>query len=142
MSVRQRSTDVNKDVLKYNLGLKQLSNTSIFLKDDIFVLSPSMQNAHNWFDLRKVNLNRFKEKPQKGFLLIRYFDTFLVADLSAFSKQMMPSDKFVFTKTIGEHWKFNILLSGNKYSIVNQQNRRVSYSVEEVSINRLQDLIK
>lgn len=139
---KQRSSDVNKQVLKYDLGLKQLSNTSVFLKDNIFVLSPSMQNDHNWFDLRKVNVNRFKERPYKGFLLVRYFDKFLVTDLASFIKQMMPEDKFVYTKTIGEHWKFNILINGNNYSIVNQQNRRTPYRIEEVSASRLSELIK
>lgn len=141
MSDRQRSSDVNKHILKHNLGLKQLSNTSVFLKDNLFVLSPSMQNDHNWFDLRKVNINRFKERPYKGFLLVRYFDKFLITDLADFAKHMMPEERFVYTKTIGEHWKFNILVNGSKYSIVNQQNRRTPYHIEEISAERLPELI-
>lgn len=141
MSVQSRSSEVNKSVLKQGLGLKQLSNTTVFMKNQVFVLSPSMQNAHNWFDLRKINIDRFNEKSTKGFLLIRFFDKFLLADLAQFKKQMMPEERFVFTKTMGNHWKFNIIQQGNNYSIVNQQDRGKKYNIEEVSIDRLQQLI-
>ena len=141
MSVRSSSSQVNKSVLKQELGLKQLSNTTIFLKNQVFVLSPSMQNAHNWFDLRKINIDRFNEKSTKGFLLVRFFDKFLLTDLAQFKKQMMPEERFVFTKTMGNHWKFNIIQQGNSYSIVNQQDKGKKYTIEEVSIDRLQQLI-
>ncbi|XKE94443.1 hypothetical protein LG326_14900 [Metaplanococcus flavidus] len=141
MSDRVSSREVNKLVLKQDLGLRQLSNTTIFQKDNIFVLSPSMQNAHNWFDLRKININRFNENITKGFLLIRFFDRFLITDLAQFKKQMMPEERFVFTKSIGDHWKFNIVQQGTNYSIVNQQDRGKKYQIEEVTVVRLRQLI-
>lgn len=141
MSDRVRSRGVNKSVLKQDLGLSQLSNTSVFTKDQVFVLSPSMQNAHNWFDLRKINIDRFNANLTKGFLLIRFFDKFLVTDLAQFKKQMMPEERFVFTKSIGDHWKFNIVQQGNSYSIINQQNRGKKYQIEEVAIDKLRQLI-
>jgi len=141
MSIRSRSSEVNKSVLKQNLGLMQLSNTTVFTKSQVFVLSPSMQNAHNWFDLRKINIDRFNERSTKGFLLIRFFDKFLLTDLAQFKKQMMPEERFVFTKSMGNHWKFNIIEQGNTYSIVNQQNKTIKYRIEEFSADRLQQLI-
>ncbi|WP_033542511.1 hypothetical protein [Planococcus sp. CAU13] len=141
MSDRVKSRGVNKTVLKQDLGLNQLSNTSIFMKDRVFVLSPSMQNAHNWFDLRKINIDRFNENITKGFLLIRFFDKFLLTDLSLFKKHMMPEERFVYTKSIGDHWKFNIIQQGSNYLIVNQQDRTKKYKIEEVSLERLRQLI-
>lgn len=141
MSDRVSSREVNKKVLKQDLGLKQLSNTTVFQKDNVFVLSPSMQNAHNWFDLRRVNINRFNEHAVTGFLLVRFFDKFLLTDLAHFKKHMMPEERFVFTPSIGEHWKFNILQEGTKFSIVNQQNKGLRYVIEEVPLERLRNFI-
>ncbi|PLR95750.1 hypothetical protein [Bacillus sp. T33-2] len=38
------SSNKNKEILKQILGLRQVSNTSVFVKKGYFVLSPSIQN--------------------------------------------------------------------------------------------------
>ncbi len=142
MTLKANSKTVNKHVLEKDLGLKQLSRSIIFTKGNLFVLSPSAQNDYNWFDLRRPNLERYQERPYKGFLLVRFFDKLLVADLDHFIKEMMPAEKFVFTKTIGPHWKFRIVAKGNSYSIYNQQNSKKLYPVRECSVQELQELIR
>ncbi|MEN2465629.1 hypothetical protein [Ornithinibacillus sp. JPR2-1] len=132
------SSSVNKRVLVENLGLQQLSNTTIFKKGNYFVLSPSVQNNYRWFDLRKKNLNRYNREVYKGYLLIRYLDTFLLTNLNNFADRMLPLDKYVITKSIGIHWKFNIERIDGKYLIVNRQNKDLTYEIEEVSVEELQ----
>ena len=142
MAAKANSQTINKHVLEKELGLRQLSRSIIFTKGDLFVLSPSAQNEYNWFDLRRPNLERYQEKSYKGFLLVRFFDKLLVTELDSFIREMMPENKFVFTKTIGPHWKFRIVVKGNNYSIYNQQNSKKLYPVRECSVQELQDLIR
>jgi hypothetical protein len=126
------SSKVNKNVLTLDLKLRQYSNTTIYTKGNLFVLSPSVQNAHSWFDIRKVNLDRFHQKSYTGYLLIRYFDKFLLTELESFTKQMTPSDKYVNSPKTGTHWKFLIRPSLRTYQIINQQTKH-TYSINEVS---------
>ena len=133
------SSEVNREILEKELGLKRLSNTSIFLKDNFFVVSPSVQNIHKWFDFRKVNLNRFKEKAYEGFLLIRFFDKFLLIELNQFVNKMISEEKFVETKSIGVHWKFNIEQSEKKYFLRSRQDKTCIQSINEVTIEELKN---
>ncbi|MBB5180268.1 hypothetical protein HNQ44_001696 [Planomicrobium koreense] len=142
MAAKANSQMINKHVLENDLDLRQLSRSIIFTKGNLFVLSPSAQNEYNWFDLRRPNLERYQEKPYRGFLLVRFFDKLLVTELEPFVREMMPDDKFVFTKTIGPHWKFRIVVKGNNYSIYNQQNSKKLYPIRECSVQELKILIR
>lgn len=143
MTVKQNSRLVNKDVLENILGLKQHSRSLIFLKANTLAISPSVQNQYNWFDIRKPNLDFYLDSPfHQGFLIIRFFDTFLVSELDPFIKKMMPSDKFVFHKSIGPHWKFRIRKNGTTHLIYNQQNSAVFYPIKEYSIQELKTLLR
>jgi hypothetical protein len=137
----RNSSNIHKDFFEEELGLKQFSNTSIFLKGDIFVLSPSVQNTHSWFDLRKVNLDRYKEKSYRGYLLIRYYEKFLLTDLDPFIKTMLPEHRFVDNKNIGVHWKFNVLPTESGYIVVNRQDRTMTYNIKLVSKYDLEKMI-
>ena len=78
MSGNHKSTsNHNREVLTKDLGLNQQKNSSVFENEDFFVLSPSVQNKINWFDLRKINLDKKPEK-KKGLLIIRLFDKFIL----------------------------------------------------------------
>lgn len=137
----QKSSNINKELIEYELGLKRLLNTTVFLKGDIFVLSPSVQNDHSWFDLRKINIDRYREKGYKGYLLIRYFNKFLLTELDTFVARMIPENKFVETKGIGIHWKFNVLANGKGYSIINRQNNAIAYDIAEATIEEIKEEI-
>lgn len=141
MTDKQSSMSMNKHVLTHDLNLRQLSNTSIFLRGRLFVLSPSAQNQHNWFDLSKVNVERYQEKPYKGFLVVRFFDKLLVADLDRFIREMMPANLYVLPSSGRPHWKFNIKFSNSTHYIINQQNPSKPYPVREFSVPQLQELL-
>ena len=67
------TTNHNKDFLLNELKLIQYKNSTIFENSNYFVLSPSVQNKNNWFDIRNVNLVKFpKEKKGKLFDFISY----------------------------------------------------------------------
>lgn len=130
--------NVNKDFLVHELNLKQVSNTTIFVKGKFFVLSPSVQNTYNWFDLRLVNLKQFDRKNQNGYLLIRFFDKFLLADLRSFMQAMVSKENYVKTKVSGIHWKYNIRLVNGRYIIINQRDK-MQFIIEEVTIDELKE---
>jgi hypothetical protein len=83
-NVRANSSNVNKNILLSDLKLTQYSNTTIFKKSGYFFLSPSVQNDHWWFDIRKVNIDKFNTGIEKGYLLIRLLDKFLICKLENF----------------------------------------------------------
>ncbi|PHZ58249.1 hypothetical protein CRG86_008845 [Photobacterium leiognathi] len=66
-----------------NNGFKQFSNTTVFFKEAISIISPSVaQNRTGgyWFDLRKVNLDRLSTN---AYLLVRVVpDQFILIGLS------------------------------------------------------------
>lgn len=128
--------NVNRDILINELDLKQVSNTTMFLKGKYFVLSPSVQNSYNWFDLRLVNLKQFDRKNRKGYLLIRFFDKFLLGDLRLFLRSMVSKENYVKTKVSGVHWKFIIKRVNGRYIIVYQKDKS-QFVIEEVTQDEL-----
>ena len=138
MSTRSTTANHHKDFLIRDCNLSQLGNTSIFRQGTYFVLSPSVQNDHWWFDLRKVNLVKFNREEHTGYLLIRFFDKFLVCNLRKFIRKMISKGNFVKTNTSGIHWKFNIVLKNDHYIVVNQTDKRLSFPMKEVSARRLE----
>lgn len=66
-----------------NNGFKQFSNTTVFIKGAISIISPSVaQNSTGgyWFDLRRVNLKRLSAD---AYLLVRVVpDQFILMALS------------------------------------------------------------
>lgn len=132
------ASNVNKDVLLDDFGLKQFSNTTVFRKSGYFVLSPSMQSSESlWFDLRKVNIDRYDKLKEKGYLLIRYFNTFLLADLDDFFVKMIDWDKFVQTSGSGIHWKFKIRPSFDGSYIVRSQVNKKEFLISEIGVAEL-----
>ncbi|WP_405411697.1 hypothetical protein [Maribacter sp. Asnod1-A12] len=103
---RISTSNHNKDFLLNELKLIQYRNTTIFENRNYFVLSPSVQNKNNWFDIRNVNLIKFP-KEKKGKLLIRLFDDFILIDLREFMKEQIDGDPYN-TNNSGIHWKFQI----------------------------------
>jgi len=134
----QKSIAVNKGFLVNDLGLKQISNTTIFRKNECFVLSPSVQNKHNWFDLREVNLNKYNPDVHKGYLLIRFKDSFLLANLNTFQQKMLTEDLIVHSNVLTPHWKF-IIKEGPIISAINQKNKNVKFELEECTKQQLID---
>ncbi len=138
MSGNHNSTRVhNLSVLTKDLELKQIKNTSIFENHKYFVLSPSVQNKINWFDLRKINLDK-KPGGKQGILLIRLLDDFILVDLKKIVAELCKSEPYE-TKKSGIHWKFQIRTTElNKSYIFNAK------SYERLYVDRIgkEQLIK
>ncbi|WP_064094123.1 hypothetical protein [Rossellomorea aquimaris] len=139
-NTRANSSNVNKHILLSDLELIQYSNTTIYQKSGYFFLSPSVQNNHWWFDLRKVNIDKFNRNIEQGFLLVRLLDKFLICKLVNFIDKMISDDIFAKTKNNCIHWKFNIVYRNSKYIAINQKDKK-KYLLRKVSVMRLKKLV-
>ncbi len=107
MSGNHNETRKHKlSVLTKDLELNQVRNSTIFENQEYFVLSPSVQNRINWFDLRKINLDK-KPANKKGFLIIRLIEDFILVDLNKIITDLCNSEPYE-TQNSGIHWKFQI----------------------------------
>lgn len=127
---------VNKEFLTNELGLIQHLNTTIFKKRDFFVLSPSVQNKTNVFDLREVSLNKYNRIAHNGYLLIRYKERFLIAKLANFRKKMMREELKAASTSKSSHWKFIVKETPTPH-VVCQADPEESYPLQEPSSNQL-----
>ena len=111
MSVASEASQVNLDFLINDLGLQQVSNTSVFRKGNIFVISPSVQNKSNTFELGESLMKKFNPETDEGYLLIRLKEKFLMCKLHPFQRKMMTSDTEKSTKSKPPFWKFHVIES-------------------------------
>ncbi len=131
MSGNHNSTiNHNKEVLTKDLGFLQYRNSTIFENQKYFVLSPSVQNVNNWFDLRKINLEKINH-DKKGILLIRLLNDFIVVDLNKVVTELCSSEPYE-SKNSGIHWKFQI-----RANEANQQYIFNTKSKEKIYVNRI-----
>tara|TARA_R110002096_G_scaffold172049_1_gene345534 strand:+ start:399 stop:821 length:423 start_codon:yes stop_codon:yes gene_type:complete len=129
------TTNHNKEFLLNELKLSQYRNSTIFENKEYFVLSPSVQNKNNWFDLRQVNLEKLP-REKKGRLLIRLYDDFLLVDLRKFMDDLLDDEPYN-TSNSGIHWKFQIKkVEGNKMYIFNTKSKE-KFFVEKVDKNNV-----
>lgn len=136
MSVASAASQVNLDFLINDLGLRQVSNTSVFRKGNIFVISPSVQNKSNTFELGESLLKRYNHEKDEGYLLIRVKDKFLMAKLHPFQKKMMTSETEKSTKSKPSFWKFNVIESIIP-RIENNADRELMYRIQSPSTKQL-----
>ena len=127
MSGNHNSTiNHNKEVLTKELGLIQYRNSTIFENQIYFILSPSVQNKNNWFDLRKINLEK-KPSNKRGLLLIRLLNDFILVDLNKIVTELCNNQPYD-SKNSGIHWKFQIReTEDNKHYIFNTKSKEKVY---------------
>jgi len=135
---QSKTSRLNKNFLTKDLELKQYQNSTIFKKNNIFILSPVISNDGNWFDLRKMNLDRLAKEGKDAYLLIRLRDKFLLADLYDFIQSMVDEQKHMNSKESGIHWKYIVKEVGEQF-IVHNLIDQYQYHVEEVSKQQLKE---
>ena len=129
------TTNKNKEFLIKELKLSQYRNSTIFENKDYFVLSPSIQNKNNWFDLRQINLEKLP-KEKKGKLLIRLYDDFILIDLRKFMTDLLDNDPYDTTNS-GIHWKFQIKeVEGKRMYIFNTKTKK-KFFIEKIDKNKV-----
>lgn len=138
MAYSSETGNVNVDILQSSLNVTRKGAEVVFQNEELFIISPSIQNGSDWFDIRKVNLIRFQESGKKGLLILRHGENFLIADLNNFAQQMMQDETIKSTFTGGEHWKFNIISSGDIQAVFNQGNRNILFIFRFATIGNLE----
>ena len=127
MSGNHKSTsNFEKDFLIEELGLRQYRNSTIFTKDTIFVLSPSVSlNTKNyyWFDIREVNLNKFDNNIYSKFkILIRIVNIgFVLLDFNELKELLTIHTKREDSSL--KVWGFNLEIKGNSVKIINRKDK-------------------
>ena len=83
--------DHNLELLQ-QLGFKKYSNTTVFHKNGLSLISPAVaenQSGGYWFDLRRVNLERLSSE---AYLLVRIVpDLFVLEPVKQISNLIAPS---------------------------------------------------
>ncbi|MDF2067664.1 hypothetical protein [Bacillus sp. Cr_A10] len=136
MSVASAASQVNLDFLINDLGFRQVSNTSIFQKEHFFIISPSVQNKSNSFELGDSLMKKYNPDKVEGYLLIRIKDKFLMAKLHPFQRKMMTMETEKSTKSKPSFWKFNVIESIVP-KIVNSEDRSLMYKIQAPSNKQL-----
>ena len=136
MATASESSKINLDFLINELGLKQERNTKIFRKGEIFVVSPSVQNKHNWFDVGESIMDLFDDGSHEGYLLVRFKDQFLMTKLRSFQKKMMSKDTQPNTTKLPPHWKFKVMEATDPY-ILNMADSDLRFPMQAPSRNQL-----
>lgn len=136
---RTSSSNVYKDFLLYDLGLRQLGTSTIFRKGGFFILSPSVQNEAWWFDVRKVYLDKLNQGEDRGYLLVRLLDRFLLISLEGFFARLVEPERYENTANSGIHWKFRVFKTVEGFKNRNLVNKR-EMNVAEVDRDYLKVL--
>jgi len=136
MSVASEASKVNLDFLVNDLGLRQVSNTTLFRKGNIFVISPSVQNKSNTFELGESIMKKYDPDNDEGYLLVRIKDKFLMAKLETFQKKIMDPSTQKSTKSKPAFWKF-IVIDSIVPRIENSENRDLQYNIQAPSNKQL-----
>ena len=138
MSIASESSKMNLYFLTNELGLRKVKNTTLFRKGNFFVVSPSVQNNSNWFDIGESIIEQYNPEIHEGYLLIRFKDTFLMAKLTSFQKKMMINETQPNSKTKPPHWKFKVM-EANKPYILNMGDSDLKFPIQVPSENQLKN---
>ncbi|CAM3914440.1 hypothetical protein VA7868_02289 [Vibrio aerogenes CECT 7868] len=108
--------DHNLDVLQA-LGFKKYSNTTVFHKDRISLLSPAVaknQSGGYWFDVRKVNIERL---TSEAYLCIRIVpDYFVLEPLNKVSK-LITTELMDNRPKSGDVWGLGLTFQENSMTV-------------------------
>lgn len=133
MNPKIKTSDHNIEILQ-SLGYQKLSNTSIFVNDDNFILSPAVAentNGRYWFDLREVNLNRVKVSSDPLLLVRIVPDQFILEKIKNLSV-LLSDDVMDNRPNSGNVWGIHIDLkaSSNSALMYNIKNKGVKITTK------------
>jgi hypothetical protein len=102
-----------------NNGFRQFSNTTVFFKEAISIISPSVaQNRTGgyWFDLRKVNLDRLSTN---AYLLVRVVPNQFILTALSDIKSLITEELMDNRSHSGDVWgvKMDFNSSNNKVTL-------------------------
>ena len=136
LSIAHESSKVNLAFLIKELGLRQEKNTTVFRKGNFFVISPSVQNQYNWFDIGESIMESYNPKVHEGYLLVRFKEKYVVAKLQPFQKKMMLRETMPNTTKLRPHWKFKVIEAGDPH-VINMGNSDLKFRIQMPSETQL-----
>ncbi|CAM5218275.1 hypothetical protein UACE39S_00113 [Ureibacillus acetophenoni] len=137
MAYSTETGNKNIDIFIKQLGLKQHGGGSIiFENDELFVLSPSVQNQFNRFDLNLSNVTTARLNNKKGLFIVRYLDDLLVGDLEEFLNKMVI-DSLMYTNNSTQKWQYNVRNQNNRYYITLQKAKGLEFNLVKMSERKL-----
>lgn len=84
----------NIDLIKKDLGYQQVGNSTLFVKNGNFMLSPSVsagEAGSYWIDIRQANLDQIPDRAKCDLLIRIVPDMFCLCKLSAINNLLSPA---------------------------------------------------
>ena len=91
--MRQNTRFHNIDLIKKDFDYQQVGNSTLFVKNNQYLLSPSVsagEAGSYWIDIRQTNLDQVPNRAKCDFLIRIVPDLFCLCKLSAISKLLSP----------------------------------------------------
>ena len=141
MAFTTETGNKNIEILLDDLSLKQRGGSSIiFENENLFVLSPSVQNQYDRFDIGLVNIDIAKKNQKKAVFIARYFDDLLVGDLEEFLDKM-TINTLLYTHNTTQKWQYNVRKQGNRYFITLQKAKGLEFNLTKMNREKLMEYI-
>ncbi|TSI09742.1 McrB family protein [Lysinibacillus sp. BW-2-10] len=113
-----KSHQVNRDFLIKELNLHTSSSTSVYFEGkNIIAISPAIQNNRFSFDLQRNTMLKVKSSNKKAFLIIRFFNEFLVKDLDVIAEELLREDTIHTYNDGRQKWALTVNNRNNDYSV-------------------------
>lgn len=132
-----RTGSKNIDILIKGLELQQESGAStVFENDNLFVLSPSVQNPGGRFDVNLTNIEKARANKKKSLLVIRYFKKLLVGNLDKFINEM-TIESSMYTHNETRKWQYTVRENKGRYFLTLQKARGIEFDLVKKSEEEL-----
>lgn len=141
--LRENASLINRDFLKNELNLNTGNDKSIlFHNNHILVLSPSVQNARNAFDIQLTTLEKMEESKGNLLLIVRFNKTnFLVANFLDFKKALLVNDTIHTYQDGTKKWPLKVEEEAGNYFISVIGHKNYKYAIELMSKQQLKSYI-
>ncbi|SOC11363.1 5-methylcytosine-specific restriction endonuclease McrBC GTP-binding regulatory subunit McrB [Ureibacillus xyleni] len=117
MAYTNQAASVNRDILISKLKLEEKSkNSIIFENNKYFVISPTMQNNNDRFDIILNNIEIARESKKKKLIIVRYKSILLLGNLVEFLDKMTPEEQLYPHKKTYK-WQYTIKRDDQGYFI-------------------------
>jgi hypothetical protein len=121
------------------LNVKQYANTTIYLNDDTFILSPWVGKENHWFDIRDVNLQQDGGRKNQ-YLIVRDFSYgFAICNLQRFKEKMLREEAATDGTNSGINWKFFLIKDKGRYYVKGRHKTHRIYDIDFCSLEDIRE---
>lgn len=143
MAYTNEAATVNRNFLISKLNLSEkTSNSIVFENEFLLVLSPTMQNPYDRFDINLSNIEYARNSTKKKLFILRYKEILLYGDLQVFLKKMTIS-QHMYTHKQTKKWQYTVKVEGEGegYYIRLQGMKNSKFPVKEMNEDKLVALV-